>query len=174
MLTVNKKLMKQAQQFISLNSKTKAIDLLLANGCDLQAASEIVNNFYKTENYADQFIVEHLQKLLPKQKVQAAKRLTEYYEISIDFSRKMVDKIADKGDLSTAGILKVLQELEPRNKSDEQKQSIALNYQSHLLKLLVNGHERVCIDMLINDLNLELDDAHEYVEELKSNLRRSD
>jgi len=174
MLTVNKKLMKQAQQFISMNSKTKAIDLLLANGCDLQAASEIVNKFYHSENYADQFIVEHLQQLLPKHKVQASKRLMEYYEISLDFSRKIVARISDKGDLSTSSILHVLQELEPRNQSDKQEQATVLNYQSHLLKLLANGHESTCIDMLMNDLNLELEDANEYVEELKSNLTRGE
>ncbi len=176
MLMVNKKLMKQAQQFVTMNSKSKAIDLLLANGCDLQAASEIVNNFYKSENYADQYIVEHLQELLPRQKAQAAKIVMEYYEISIEFSRKLVNRLVDKGDFTASSILQTLRELEPRRRPDYSRpnQGAALSYQGQLLQHLSEGRESLCVDMLMNDLKLEIEEANDYLDELKTNLRRAE
>jgi len=176
MITVNKKLMTQVQHYLNRNNRIKAIDLLCANKCDLDVASDIVNKLAKSDAYIDQYVIDRIQRLLPNQKLAGAKTISEYYEIRLPYAKRLIDAIVRRKDYSNENIKKVLDQLNPTHRKDdkETQQDASGYYQSKLFQFLANGREEEGIDLIMQVLKMDTEEASEYLDDFRSNLTRDD
>jgi DNA-directed RNA polymerase subunit F len=175
MLFVNKKLIDQARQYLVLGGRSKALDLLMSNGCDFKSASDIIRHLAEGEHATDFFISQHLQTLLPEQQEKAVETLADYFDLREEHAQRLVQKMLAKPLVSEQEIGQVLQELKPRRRSDTQpKMGEASSYQNKLLKLLTEGKQQQCTDLLVKELQMDPDTAVEYLEDFKNSIFRND
>ncbi|MDW7695876.1 hypothetical protein R9C00_25390 [Flammeovirgaceae bacterium SG7u.111] len=176
MITVNKKLMSQVQFFLLNNNRIKAIDLLCAHKCDLDLASEIVSKLATNEAYIDQYIIDRIKRLLPQQKIAATKTLSIYYEVRLSYAKHLIDSIL-KNDITEENIRKVLDKLNPKKRSgmtSEHAQKPSGFYQSKLLQLMANGYDEQGVELIMDVLEMDEEEASGYMEDFRSNLTRTE
>ncbi|WP_020529024.1 hypothetical protein [Flexithrix dorotheae] len=175
---LNRKVISKAKQFLTGNNRVKAIEYLLANGCNIQYANELLRKIAKTsiDENTDQLIIDELITLLPKQHTKAVKVLSEYYDLNETYAKGLIDKIIAKNDFTPPAIARTITEVQPVRKND-----FKLNvcepqtyYETRVLSFLINGREDACLDVLMNELKLEENEALDFLEELKMDIRRED
>ncbi|MBX2843952.1 MAG: hypothetical protein KTR26_19425 [Flammeovirgaceae bacterium] len=175
---LNRKVISKAKQFLTGNNRVKAIEYLLANGCNIQYANELLRKIAKTsiDENTDQLIIDELITLLPKQHTKAVKVLREYYDLNEIYAKGLIDKIIAENDFNPLSISNTLIAIQPIRKNDCNLKVCEPQayYETRVLSFLINGKEDACMDLLLNELKLEENEALDFLEELKMDIRRED
>jgi len=176
MLEVNKELLSTTKKYVSGGNKAKAISYLCENGCNIQLANKIVNDYNDPETQINEFMLQKLKSLLPSSNLKAIRVISRCYGVRLSFAQKLIKEIMGAKKITDEAIQNALSKLKANKKSNSaERPTGAVNgFNEHMNQLYVSGREQKMENELMVKYHFDPATANALIQEVGSQMRHRD